>query len=189
MSYTLILDLVVAGLLVAAMIYMVRLNRRLEALRAGREEFETLVKRFTAATAQAQGNVAAMKAAADSTGRNLQEEIDQARVLREDLAFLADRANGLADQLEAAITRARPAAAAAPAAAATSDAAGPATGFGGSNVARMPSRGDEALVAGTSVAGTRAAAPRPAAPRPAAPPAGGLSNSENELLRRLSTLR
>lgn len=168
MPYSLILDVVFAGLLVAAMIYMARLNRRLDAMRAARDEFEALVKRFTAATEQAQGNVAAMKAAADSTGKSLQQEIDQARGLREDLAFLADRANGLADQLEMAISRSRPAATpAAPAVPA------------GSNVARMPARPAEA----------RPAEPQARQHDTQAAPGPALSNSENELLRRLSTLR
>src|SRR3546814_11077367 len=70
-----------------------------------------------------------MKAAADSTGQSLQAEIDRARGLREDLSFLADRANALADQLETAITRSRPAVAAS------------AGGIpAGSNVAHMPLR-------------------------------------------------
>ena len=165
MPYGLILDVLFAGLLMAALVYMARLNRRLGALRAGREEFEALLKRFAAATEQAQANVGAMKAAAESTGKGLQEEIDQARGLREDLAFLADRANSLADQLEVAISRSRPAAAPSPAP---------------SNITRMPSRGEEPRPASAP-----AAAPTP--PRPAAGP--GLSRSENELLQRLSTLR
>ena len=170
MPYGLILDVLFAGLLVAALVYMARLNRRLDALRAGREEFEALLKRFTAATEQAQANVGAMKAAAESTGKGLQEEIDQARGLREDLAFLADRANTLADQLEVAIARSRPAAAPSPAP---------------SNITRMPTRGEEPRPASMPAAA-------PAMPRQAAGPGlstQGLSSSENELLQRLSTLR
>lgn len=175
MPYSMILDVVFAGLLVAALIYMARLNRRLDALRAGRAEFEALIKRFTVATEQAQGNVAAMKAAADSTGQSLQAEIDRARGLREDLSFLADRANALADQLETAITRSRPAVAA-------SNGVIPA----GANVAQMPLREEPRVQAG------RATFPQPERSEPGRPQPGvgaALSNSENELLRRLSTLR
>jgi hypothetical protein len=173
MPYSVILDVLFAALLIAALVYMARLNRRLDALRAGREEFEALIKRFTAATEQAQGNVAAMKEAADSTGKGLQAEIDRARGLREDLAFLADRANALADQLETAITRSRPAA----------GAAGPPAGGmpAGSNIARMPLRAEEPR------ADAAPARPQPGRPQPGA--GATLSSSENELLRRLSTLR
>ena len=161
MPYTLILDVFLVALLAATLVYIARLNRRLDAMRAGREEFEALVKRFTSATEQAQANVNAMKAAADDAGKGLQEEIDRARGLREDLAFLADRANGLADQLEAAISRAR----------------APAAG----NVARMAGVTEEPRAAAQpSAARTREAGPRPAA---------ALSAGESELLRRLSTLR
>jgi len=173
MPYGLVLDLLFAGLLVATLVYMARLNRRLDALRAGREELEALVKRFTDATEPAQSNVGAMKAAAESTGRNLQEEIDRARGLREDLTFLTDRANALADQLEVAITRSRPTAVQAPAP---------------SNVARMPTRGEEPRgVSAASPSGASAATNAPQASAPQGGPA--LSTSENELLRRLSTLR
>lgn len=164
MDISLLLDLLFAALLVATLVYMARLNRRLDGLRAGREQFEALVERFGTATEQAQANVSAMKAAADGAGRGLQEEIERARSLREDLAFLADRANAQADQLEAAIGRAR-----APAA----------------NVTRMSAR-DEPRVAAAPVE-----SPRPAANavKPAATRMAPLSTSESELLRRLSTLR
>lgn len=177
MPYGLILDLLFAGLLVATLVYMARLNRRLDALRAGREELEALVKRFTAATEQAQSNVGAMKAAAESTGKGLQDEIDRARGLREDLTFLTDRANALADQLEVAITRSRPAAVQTPA-----------PGAVPSNVARMPIRGEEPRsVPGAGASG--AAAPASAPPSSAQRGGPALSTSENELLQRLSTLR
>lgn len=163
MPYTLILDIVLAALLAATLVYMVRLNRRLDSVRASREEFEALVKRFTAATEQAQANVTAMKAAADGAGKGLQEEIDRAGGLREDLAYLADRANSLADQLEAAIGRAR--------------------GTATATVTRMPPRDERRT----------AAAPAGGAGRPAESPATGrgqtLTPGESELLRRLSTLR
>lgn len=170
MPYGFILDVLFAGLLVATLVYVARLNRRLDALRAGREEFETLIKHFAVATEQAQANVTAMKAAAEGAGRGLQDEIDRARGLREDLAFLAERANGLADQLEGAISRGR----------------APATG----NVARMtnvaaqpkpPARPVDQPAAAAEIAPS--AKPRPG---PAAAP---LTSGESELLRRLSTLR
>lgn len=161
MSFGLVLDVVLVALLAAALVYMAQLNRRLDALRAGRAELEALVKRFTESTQQAQSTIDSMKAAAASTGKGLQEEIDKARGLREDLAFLAERANGLADQLELAIARARPQAA-------------PAT------VTRMPVRGEEQPSAPATRGATKAA--------PTAGPAP-LSSGENELLRRLSTLR
>lgn len=161
MSLTLALDLLFIGLLAATLFYMARLNHRLDALRAGRQEFEALLQRFTAATEQAQANIGGMKAAAEGTGKSLQEEIEQARGLREDLAFLAERANGLADQLELAISRSR---------AAANPGAQPAP----ANVARMPPRQEPRR---TAAAHVPAGGPVP------------LSSGENELLQRLSALR
>ncbi len=166
MPYGFILDVLFAGLLVATLVYVARLNRRLDALRAGREEFETLIKHFAVATEQAQANVTAMKAAAEGAGRGLQDEIDRARGLREDLAFLAERANGLADQLEGAISRGR----------------APATG----NVARMTNVAAQPKPAAQPAAAAEIAPSAKPRPGPAAAP---LTSGESELLRRLSTLR
>lgn len=161
MSLALALDLLFIGLLAATLFYMARLNRRLDALRAGRQEFEALLQRFSAATEQAQANIGGMKAAAEGTGKDLQEEIEKARSLREDLAFLAERASRLADELELAISRSR---------ATANPAAQPAP----ANVARMPSRQEPHGGAG---ANAPVGGPVP------------LSSGANELLRRLSALR
>lgn len=107
MGLSLVVDGLLAVLLLVTLIYVARLHRRLGQLRDSRQEFETLIARFTKATELADRSLADIKAAAAVEGQELQAAIDRGRGLREDLTFMTDKANGLADQLEAAIARAR----------------------------------------------------------------------------------
>ena len=108
MEYAWISDVLVAALLATTLAFVARLHRRLESLRAGRREFEGLIERFTRSVDQAEQKMAGIKVTAAEAGTALQERIDRAERLKDDLAFLADKAGRLADQLEASIARRRP---------------------------------------------------------------------------------
>lgn len=107
MEWSLVVDGFLAVLLLVTLVYVARLHKRLGHLRESRQEFETLIARFTQATEQADRGLANIKATAAAEGQELQATIDRGRGLREDLAFMVDKATGLADQLEASISRAR----------------------------------------------------------------------------------
>jgi len=94
-----VFDLILLAALVATMVYLVRLNRRLTDLRQGREEMGAVVRDFTAATVRAERGLAALKEVATLAGAALQEEIDRARSLRDELAFLAEKAETTAERL------------------------------------------------------------------------------------------
>ena len=101
------LDGVVAALLVITIAYAAMLNRRLVKLRDGRAELEAMIGEFKAATTQAQGAVERLKQSAGARQSDLAEQIDAARSLRDELAFLADRGAGEANRLEELIQRGR----------------------------------------------------------------------------------
>ncbi|MEX2009295.1 MAG: DUF6468 domain-containing protein, partial [Dongiaceae bacterium] len=103
MTYSVFIDAGLAILLVATLIYAARLTRRLDELRRGRAEFEALIVRFTQATEQAELGMAGLKTTLADAAVGLQVRIDRATVLSDDLALLAERANGTADRLEAAV--------------------------------------------------------------------------------------
>ncbi|MFC7612061.1 DUF6468 domain-containing protein [Teichococcus aestuarii] len=65
------------------------------------------MKGFAEATREAEGATLRLRAAADSAGRGMAEQTASAQALREDLRFLVERAEGLADRLDAAIRQAR----------------------------------------------------------------------------------
>ncbi len=107
MTYSVFIDAGLAILLVATLIYAAQLTRRLDELRRGRAEFEALIVRFTQATEQAELGMAGLKTTLADAAVGLQVRIDRATVLSDDLALLAERANGSADRLEAAVARGR----------------------------------------------------------------------------------
>ncbi len=101
------LDGLVAALLAITIGYAAVLNRRLANLRDGRGELEAMIGEFKAATGQAQDAVERMTKSAGVRQSDLAEQIETARSLRDELAFLADRGAGEANRLEELIKRGR----------------------------------------------------------------------------------
>ena len=99
----LFVDLIVAVLLLATLAYCIMLNRRLAALRDDKGELRELIRGLAAASQRAETGVASLRAAAEQIGVGLQQEIDNARELREDLSYMLERGGALADRLEGAI--------------------------------------------------------------------------------------
>ena len=134
MNIPFLMDLVLAGLLVAMIVHGVLLNRRLSQLRADRDGLAAVVHDFQVATNQAVAGLDGIRVAADSTGRTLQERIDAGRAAIRDLEFLVERGERAAERLETgsrpgtrpasplAASAAAPVAAPAPAPAAATDA-------------------------------------------------------------------
>jgi hypothetical protein len=105
-----LLDAVLVGLLTATIIYAAILDRRLRTFRNAREEMQSLLANFTAATIQAQSSMTALREASQTTSTDLKDQLDRGKALREDLAFLLDRGASLADRLEGGISAVRGAA-------------------------------------------------------------------------------
>jgi len=101
MNIPFLMDLVLAGLLVAMIVHGVLLNRRLSQLRNDRDELAAVVRDFQVATGQAVAGLDGIRVAADSTGRTLQERIDSGRAAIRDLEFLVERGERAAERLEA----------------------------------------------------------------------------------------
>ncbi|GGG23075.1 hypothetical protein GCM10010964_09010 [Caldovatus sediminis] len=112
------LQLVLLVLLGAAIPFALRLERQLGALRRDRVALEGSAAGFQEATRMAEAAMVRLRAAAELAGRQVAERAAAAEPLRDDLRYLAERAEGLADRLEALVRAARPLAAtgAAPAA-------------------------------------------------------------------------
>jgi hypothetical protein len=100
------IDGAVALLLAAVIVYAVRLNRRLDRLRDGQAELAQLVARFDEAASHAERSVARMGEAAADQGRALGAAIGEAQALRDELAFMIERADVLIERLGAQPSRA-----------------------------------------------------------------------------------
>ncbi len=96
MPYSLILDLLVAALLAVTIGFAVVLNKRLGKLRQDKEALEKLAVTFGESTLRAEEGVETLK----QTTEILQERLEKAQALKDDLAFLIERGDGTADNLE-----------------------------------------------------------------------------------------
>jgi len=103
MALSLIMDAIVAVLLIATIVFAVKLNGRLAALRNDSERLQGLIKGLQESSGAAEEAVAALKLTAGDAGRALQATIEQAKKLDADLNFITDRAGDVANRLEAGL--------------------------------------------------------------------------------------
>lgn len=94
-----LLDWVVVVLLAATIGYAVVLNRRIGEMRKWKAEFDRLITTFNQATARAEAGIQSLKSVASQRGPDLQRSLDKARSLRDDLTYLVERGDNLADRL------------------------------------------------------------------------------------------
>ena len=102
-----LLELVLVGLLIATMFHALRLERALGVLKRDRVALEELVAGFNASTRAAEHGIERLKEAADGAGRQIARQVDAATRLKDDLVFLSDRGEGLADRLDQLVRSAR----------------------------------------------------------------------------------
>lgn len=107
MTISTILDVVVILLLLPTIVYAVVLNRKLSVLRKSREELSKVVNSFNEATMRAEAGIPKLKKAATEANQTLKDRVDKAQTLRDDLAFMIERAEELAARLEGAVRAAR----------------------------------------------------------------------------------
>tara|TARA_R110000868_G_scaffold85453_8_gene240392 strand:- start:306 stop:1007 length:702 start_codon:yes stop_codon:yes gene_type:complete len=107
MTTGMILDIAVILLLVPTIIYAVILNRKLSALRKSREELAKVVNSFNEATMRAEAGIPKLKKATTEANHTLKDRVEKAQTLRDDLAFMIERAEELATRLEGAVRSAR----------------------------------------------------------------------------------
>jgi hypothetical protein len=102
-----VLEAVLVLLLAATLFHALRLERALGVLKRDRAVLEELVEGFNDSTRQAETGIERLRLAADGAGRQISRQIEAAQRLRDDLAFLADRGDKLAERLETAVRSAR----------------------------------------------------------------------------------
>jgi len=106
-SVPVVLDMIIAILLVATIVYAFVLNRKLSVLRNAKAEMEMLVARFADSTAKAESGIQNLKAHASESGAALDSMTTRAAGLAGDLSFLVEKGTSLANRLEKAIESAR----------------------------------------------------------------------------------
>lgn len=103
-----ILDILLVVLLAATLFHAVRLERALGALKRDRSALEALVGTFNASTRAAESGIERLRVATDGSGRQIQRQIETATSLKDDLTFLVQRGEGLADRMDELVRASRP---------------------------------------------------------------------------------
>lgn len=104
MTLGLVLDGIILLLLAGTIFFAGRLSLHLRDFRSNRAGMEKLVATLAEQITQAERAIAGMREAAREGGRDLQERINEARALTEELQFMNETGNNLAGRLEKAAT-------------------------------------------------------------------------------------
>ena len=97
---SILLDVFLVVMLSMAIGYGFVLNRRIVALRKDQKNLDKLANKFAEATVRAEQSIYQLKSTTDAASLALEETVQGAEKVRDDLEFLIDRGNRLADILE-----------------------------------------------------------------------------------------
>lgn len=105
----LLLNFLIVGLLMATISYCWVLNRRIKILQDSKSELAHLLKYFDESTTRASESIVALQTASKKIGENIQMRIDKVNYLMDDLAFMIEKGNSVANKLDAnfAVQRAK----------------------------------------------------------------------------------
>ena len=102
------LQLVLLLMLGAAIPFALRLERALREIRADRSALDGSAQGLSEAARMAEAAMVRLRASAELAGRQVAERMATAEPLRDDLRYLIERAEALADRLEGLVRTGRP---------------------------------------------------------------------------------
>ena len=103
----LIINLLIIILLVPTILYTYRLNKSLIELRQNQKSLAELVAALNEATFKAENSIPKLKTETQHSTEGLKEVVDSAKEIKNDLLFINERADSLADRLENVISSSR----------------------------------------------------------------------------------
>lgn len=106
-SLELIINLIIIALLIPTILYAYSLNNNLKALRQNQNSLAQLVNALNEATFKAENSIPKIKSVTEHSSEGLKEVVDSAKELKDDLLFINERADTLADRLENVISTGR----------------------------------------------------------------------------------
>jgi len=106
-SLELIINLAIIVLLIPTIIYAYKLNKNLSLLRENQSSLSKLISSLNEATYKAENSIPKLKSVTEHSSEGLKEVIDSAKTLKDDLTFINERADNLADRLENVISAGR----------------------------------------------------------------------------------
>ncbi len=103
----LIINIIIIALLISTIVYAYRLNNSLKILRQNQNSLAQLVNALNEATFKAENSIPKLKSVTEHSSEGLKEVVDSAKELKDDLLFINERADNLADRLENVISTGR----------------------------------------------------------------------------------
>jgi hypothetical protein len=98
----LIFDAILIVVVGAGVVQAIRLIRQLQDLRAGRVEMERFVRDFNGAVIRAEAGIKGLRSAARDSGDDLEKLVEKALLIRDELNFIVESADGVAERLSVA---------------------------------------------------------------------------------------
>ncbi len=99
-AFTLMFEAVFAVLLLVTIVYAVKLNIRISHLHERDSELREMIGQFNEASNQALDSVRVLKSAGVDADRQFKASIDRAQALRDDLAYMIEHGERIADRIE-----------------------------------------------------------------------------------------
>lgn len=103
----LILDLLVAVLLGVTIFYCTKLNKRIRILQDSKSELAALIQQFDDSTQQATRSINEIHVVSKRINESIKTKLEKANYIVDDLAFMIEKGNKLADRMETDISGSR----------------------------------------------------------------------------------
>jgi len=101
----LLVDCVMVFLLGATIFYCLKVNKRIRVLQDSREEFAKLITQFDSTTKKAQESIEDLQRMSARVTDSLNERLDKANFLADDLAFMIEKGNKVAEKVDGTLPR------------------------------------------------------------------------------------
>jgi hypothetical protein len=103
----LVLEVILIILLVVTLFHTLRLERALGVLKRDRSALAEMVATFNSSTRLAEQGIDRLRNSAEGVGRQISQQVENAKGLKNDLQFLSERCEKLADRLELLVRSSR----------------------------------------------------------------------------------
>jgi hypothetical protein len=98
--FSLILDLIVAALLGITIFYCTKLNKRIRILQDSKNELAQLIHQFDESTQMATRSISEIHVVSRKINESIKTKLEKANYIVDDLAFMIEKGNKLADRME-----------------------------------------------------------------------------------------
>lgn len=106
-AFAWLFEAVFAVVLLVTIVYAIKLNSRMSELRERDSELQEMIGKFNEASRQAQDAALVLKSAGTDADQLIRESIGRAQALRDDLAFIVEHGERIADRIAQSPARAR----------------------------------------------------------------------------------